>query len=149
MAALDTAFYALFGSVVPTGKRWVLGMDVSGSMTCGGVNGARCLTPRAAAAMAMAMVAMRTEPQTHPLAFTSTIVPLSIHTGMTLDEVVPACDSLPFGGTDCAQPMLWAMKNKVEADIFVVYTDYETHSGSISPSVALKQYRAATGIDAS
>ena len=147
LAALDTAFYAAFGSVVPTGKRWVLGMDVSGSMTCGGVNGAKCLTPRVAAA-AMAMVAMRTEPQTHPLAFTSTIVPLSIHAGMTLDEVVRACDSLPFGGTDCAQPMLWAMKNKVEADVFVVYTDCETHSGSISPSAALKQYRAATGIDA-
>ena len=46
------------------------------------------------------------------------------------------------------QPMLWAMKNKVEADVFVVYTDCETHSGSISPSAALKQYRAATGIDA-
>ena len=147
LAALDTAFYASFGSVVPTGKRWVLGMDVSGSMTCGGVNGARCLTPRVAAA-AMAMVAMRTEPRTHPLAFTSSIVPLNIHAGMSLDQIVHACDSLDFGGTDCAQPMLWALKNKVEADVFVVYTDCETHSGGVSPSAALKQYRAATGIDA-
>lgn len=147
LAALDQAFYAAFGAVVPTGKRWVLGMDVSGSMTCGGVNGAKSLTPRVAAA-AMAMVAMRTEPRVHPLAFTDRLIPLGIHAGMTLDEVVRTCDSLPFGATDCAQPMLWALKNKVEADVFVVYTDCETWAGSVSPSAALKQYRAATGIDA-
>ena len=147
LTALDTAFYAAFGSVVPTGKRWVLGMDVSGSMNWGGVNGAKCLTPRVAAA-AMAMVAMRTEPRTHPLAFTDKLIPLGIHSGMSLDEVVRVCDSLPFGATDCAQPMLWAMKNKVETDVFVVYTDCETWTGAVSPSTALKQYRAATGIDA-
>ena len=147
MAALDQAFYAAFGAVVPTGKRWVLGMDVSGSMTWGEVNGAKSLTPRVAAA-AMAMVAMRTEPRVHPLAFTDRLIPLGIHAGMTLDEVVRTCDSLPFGATDCAQPMLWALHNKVDADVFVVYTDCETRAGSISPAAALKQYRAASGIDA-
>jgi len=53
-----------------------------------------------------------------------------------------------FGATDCAQPMLWALHNKVDADVFVVYTDCETWAGSISPAAALKQYRAASGIDA-
>jgi 60 kDa SS-A/Ro ribonucleoprotein len=147
LAALDTAFYASFGSIVPTGKRFVLGMDVSGSMSWGGVNGSSCLTPRVASA-AMAMVAMRTEPRTHPLAFTDRLVPLGINASMTLDEVVRAMDRLPFGATDCAQPMLWALHNKVEADVFVVYTDCETWAGKVSPSAALKQYRAATGIDA-
>jgi 60 kDa SS-A/Ro ribonucleoprotein len=147
LAALDTAFYASFGSIVPTGKRFVLGMDVSGSMSWGGVNGSSCLTPRVASA-AMAMVAMRAEPRTHPLAFTDRLVPLGINASMTLDEVVRAMDRLPFGATDCAQPMLWALHNKVEADVFVVYTDCETWAGEVSPSAALKQYRAATGIDA-
>lgn len=64
------------------------------------------------------------------------------------DPVIRECDRLPFGATDCAQPILWALHNKIEADVFVVYTDCETWAGSVSPSAVLKQYRAATGIDA-
>jgi len=146
--ALDKAFYSAFGTIQPTGKRFVLAMDVSGSMSCGGVNGAQCLTPRVAAA-AMAMVTMRTEPRVHPLAFTSGIVPLAIDPSMSLDEVIQATSRLPFGGTDCAQPMLWALENKVEADVFVVYTDCETWANpDCSPAQALQRYRAATGIPA-
>ena len=33
--ALDAAFYASFGNVAPTGKRWLLALDVSGSMDGG------------------------------------------------------------------------------------------------------------------
>ena len=33
--ALDAAFYAAFGNVEPAGKRLLLALDVSGSMTCG------------------------------------------------------------------------------------------------------------------
>ena len=145
--ALDDAFYAAFSHVLPTGKRFVIAMDVSGSMTCGDVNGSPGISPRVAAA-AMAMATMRTEPRTHPLAFTSTLVPLRINAKMSLDEVVRECNSLPFGGTDCAQPMLWAMENKVKADVFIVYTDCETWAGSVSPADALRRYRQKTGIDA-
>jgi len=147
LAALDTAFYASFGTIEPTGKRFVLGLDVSGSMTCGGVNGAKCLTPRVASA-AMAMLAMRTEPKTHTLAFTDRLVPLAINASMDLETVTRACDRLPFGATDCAQPMLYALEKGIKADVFVVYTDCETWAGKVSPSAALKRYRAATGIDA-
>jgi 60 kDa SS-A/Ro ribonucleoprotein len=147
-AALDRAFYASFGSVQPTGKRFVLALDVSGSMSCGAINGARCLTPRVAAA-AMAMVTMRTEPRVHPLAFTSGIVPLAINPSMSLDQVIAATSALPFGGTDCAQPMLWALKNKVAADVFVIYTDCETWANpDCSPVAALRRYRDVMGIDA-
>jgi 60 kDa SS-A/Ro ribonucleoprotein len=146
-AALDAAFYAAFSNVAPTGKRFVVALDVSGSMDSGCVNGARCLTPRVAAA-AMAMVAMRTETKVHPLAFSSKVVGLAIDASMTLDEVLRATSRLPFGGTDCAQPMLWALEHKVAADVFVVYTDCETWAGDVSPADALQQYRAATGIEA-
>ena len=33
--ALDAAFYTAFGNVEPAGKRLLLALDVSGSMTCG------------------------------------------------------------------------------------------------------------------
>lgn len=147
VAALDQAFYNAFATVEPTGKRFVVAMDVSGSMTCGGINGARAITPRVGAA-AMAMVTMRAEAKCHPLAFTDRLVPLAIDASMSLDQVVRACNSLPFGATDCAQPMLWALKNKVKADVFVVYTDCETWAGAVSPAEALRRYRKATGIPA-
>ena len=53
-----------------------------------------------------------------------------------------------MGGTDCAQPMLYAMEKNLKVDVFIVYTDSETHSGGIHPSEALRQYRAASGVDA-
>ncbi len=59
--ALDAAFYAAFGNVEPVRKRFLLALDVSGSMTCGKVAGVPGLTPRDASA-ALALVTVATEP---------------------------------------------------------------------------------------
>ena len=55
---------------------------------------------------------------------------------------------LPFGGTDCALPMIWAAENKVPVDVFCVYTDSETWAGDIHPVQALRAYRQKMGIGA-
>lgn len=52
-----------------------------------------------------------------------------------------------MGGTDCAQPMIYALEKKRKVDVFIVYTDCETHSGLIHPSKALQNYREAMSID--
>ena len=52
---------------------------------------------------------------------------------------------LPFAGTDCSQPMLWATVNKVPVDTFVIYTDNETWAGKVHPHQALEQYRQKMG----
>jgi 60 kDa SS-A/Ro ribonucleoprotein len=78
----------------------------------------------------------------------ATLKSLSISPRQRLDDVLKTVSNLPFGGTDCALPMLWAMKNKVEADVFVVYTDSETWAGKPHPAQALKQYRDKMGIAA-
>lgn len=44
--ALNDAFYLAFDNVEATGKRWLLGVDVSGSMTMGVVSGVAGMTPR-------------------------------------------------------------------------------------------------------
>ena len=62
--------------------------------------------------------------------------------------MVKAVSDLPFGGTDCALPMLWAAENKVPVDIFCVYTDSETWAGDIHPVQALRAYRQKMGIGA-
>lgn len=146
LAALDDAFYLAFKSVVPTGKRFVLGMDVSGSMGYGCVNGAEAITPAMGAA-ALAMQIMRKEPKAHPVAFSHDIVPLPIHKGMSLNQVMDAFWKKPMGTTNCAAPMQYAARNKIEADVFVVLTDCETWSDRVeTPAMALRRYREEMNI---
>lgn len=155
--ALDRAFYLSFGNVTPTNKDMVLALDVSGSMAAGTVSGVPGLTPRAAAA-AMAMVTYTVEPKVSIVAFQAEgasltrgfvgyfsreagIVPLNISRHKSLQDVVEATNNLPFGPTDCAQPMLWASKNRVKAEAFIILTDNETWAGDIHPIQALNDYR--------
>ena len=145
--ALDRAFYLTFQNVVPTGKRLVLALDVSGSMTWGAVAGVPGLTPRVASA-AMALVTMVVESEVTAVAFSTKMVPVNISPRQRLDDVIRATNGLPFGATDCAQPMLWALKNKVKADAFVIFTDSETWYGKIHPVQALQEYRRQKNIPA-
>jgi 60 kDa SS-A/Ro ribonucleoprotein len=163
--ALDAAFYVAFGNVEPAGTRLLLALDVSGSMTYGEVAGVPSLTPRDASA-ALALVTAATEPRHEIVGFfagkrgfkkrgrpvhygyTDGLTPLSISPRQRLDDVVKTIDGLPFGGTDCALPMLYAQALEREVDTFVIYTDSETWAGDVHPVHALHDYRRASGIDA-
>lgn len=142
--ALDAAFYKAFANVVPSGKRTLIGLDVSGSMSSGGVAGS-ILTPREAAA-AMAMVIAKTEPSYHLMAFSHRFVPLDISKCSRLSDVVQKTNGLPFEATDCSLPMTWALESKINVDTFLVMTDNETYAGRIHPSQALQQYRQKMAI---
>jgi 60 kDa SS-A/Ro ribonucleoprotein len=146
--ALNAAFYTAFQSVEPTGKRLLLALDVSGSMSGGRVAGT-ALTPREASA-AMALTTAATETNYHIVGFTSDtgMTPLPLTPSMRLDDAVCAVSNLPFGGTDCALPMLYALEKRLKVDTFVVYTDSETWAGQIHPAQALREYRQRTGIAA-
>jgi 60 kDa SS-A/Ro ribonucleoprotein len=148
--ALDGAFYATFKTIEPTGKRTLLAMDISGSMDSGDLAGVPGLTPRVGSA-AMAMVTAATEPQYHFIGFTDGgdgITEIKVSAKDRLDKVCRTMQKLPMGGTDCAQPMLWALEHKIEVDTFQVYTDNETWAGRIHPPQALKKYRDKMGIPA-
>jgi 60 kDa SS-A/Ro ribonucleoprotein len=162
--ALDAAFYAAFRNVVPTRKRLLLALDVSGSMTSGSVAGVPGLTPRDASA-ALALVTAATEPDYEVVGFFAGkgrwksrtkrlwdaeqgLTPLAISPRQRLDDVVKTVSNLPFGGTDCALPMLYAQAQELEIDTFAIYTDSETWAGSIHPAQALLDYRQASGIAA-
>lgn len=164
--ALDAAFYASFEAVEPAGRRVMLALDVSGSMTCGMVAGVPGLTPRDASA-ALALVTAATEPAYEIVGFYAArggwstgrsryrgwgedgISPLPISPRERLDDVVRTVDGLPFGATDCALPMLYARAQEREVDAFVIYTDSETWFGDVHPAQALRDYRRSSGIDAS
>jgi len=145
--ALDEAFYRAFDNVEPTGKRTMLSLDVSGSMAGGVIAGVPGLTPRDASA-ALALVTAKTEPQYTITAFQATMVPLNISARMRLDDAIKAVSGLPFGATDCAQPMVYALEKGLKIDTFVLYTDSESWHGVLHPVQALKQYRDKSGIDA-
>ena len=160
--ALDGAFYQAFANVKSSGKRVLIALDVSGSM--GTPIMGSPLTCRDATA-ALALVTMSTEKQTHVVGFTSAghaqrrfggrwgggsaaLTPLAISPRQRLTDAVRAVSNLPFGGTDCALPMLYALEQGIEVDAFLVYTDNETWAGAVHPAKALQQYRQKTGIAA-
>ncbi|MGW8178130.1 MAG: TROVE domain-containing protein [bacterium] len=146
--ALNDAFYASFGAIEPADKRTFLGIDVSGSMGSNWGGLVAGVLTAAEAAAAMAMVAYRTEPDAEAFGFAKEFVDLRLTPKMTLNQVLSNTSKMNFGTTDCALPMLHALKNNLEVDTFIVYTDNETWAGNIHPSQALQQYRDKTGIPA-
>ncbi|KAJ3363641.1 60 kDa SS-A/Ro ribonucleoprotein [Allomyces arbusculus] len=140
--ALEQAYYLSFKAVVPTGKRYLVAIDVSGSMGWSNVMNSAVMTSRDAAA-ALAMTLVRTEEKCDVVAFTTTLTPFPLSKDDTLSDVQQRTANMPFGGTDCAQPMVYAKQERKSYDAFVVLTDNETWYGSIHPAEALRQYRAA------
>jgi 60 kDa SS-A/Ro ribonucleoprotein len=71
----------------------------------------------------------------------SGITRVSLSPRMRLDSVITRIRAIPMGGTDCALPMLWASRHKLNVSAFITYTDSETWAGKIHPAQALRQYR--------
>jgi 60 kDa SS-A/Ro ribonucleoprotein len=143
--ALDAAFYSAFGGVTPTGKRWLLGIDVSGSMS----------TPVAGTSMsccegatAMGLVTAHVEEHCAVCAFSDGLRPMPITRCSRLGDALRLTRDVNFGGTDCSLPMVAAQQNKIPVDVFVVLTDSETWAGIMHPVQALHRYRQAMGIGA-
>lgn len=148
--ALNDAFYEAFENVEPTGKRYVLGIDCSASMTWSENNLSACGNMQAReGAAAMALITASREKKYAIMGFSGSLIPLNISPRQRLDDVCNVIARVDAGNTNCALPMLWAMENKIDADVFIVYTDNETnYRGSIHPCQALQQYRERIGIPA-
>jgi 60 kDa SS-A/Ro ribonucleoprotein len=153
--ALDEAFYVTFSNVEPCNKPVLLALDVSGSMAASNITGS-CITAREGSA-AMALITAATEPEHEIIAFSAPdrggyggmhgggepgITRVNLSSRMRLAEVIKVIEKIPMGGTDCALPMLWAARNKLNVSGFVTYTDSETWAGNIHPAQALRQYRS-------
>lgn len=160
--ALDEAFYLAFDAIEPTNKRWLLALDVSGSMASAQISGMPLTACEAS--VAMAMVTARTEANHHIVGFTAhgwggapsmhgasypaCLSPVAVSPRTRLDDAIRTVGAMPMGGTDCALPMLYAAEQKIPVDVFASVTDNETWAGKIHPFQALKQYRDKMGIPA-
>jgi hypothetical protein len=143
---LTTTFRCSFKNVAPTGKRYMAALDVSGSMdaACMGCPAISCRQ----ASAALAQVLYDTEPHVYMRGFTAAygsdngfrnFDPL-VRRGMTLEQFINATNA-PFGATDCSLPMMRAMEEGLDVDVFIVMTDSETYAGKVHPQVALEDYR--------
>ena len=156
--ALDAAFYLSFANVEPTGKRTLIALDVSSSMTS---PMAKTALSCREASVAMALITIASEArignEVEVVGYTSglsrdwtcstAITPLAISARQRLDDVVRFVDTLHFGATDCALPFVWAKDQGKDFDAVISYTDSETYAGAIQPTEALTAYRKARNIN--
>jgi hypothetical protein len=150
--ALTQLFKLSYGVVTPTGKRIMLGIDVSGSMSSQ-VLGSKVLTCRDAS-IAMALLYIETEQNVSAVAFSDTLTDLiapsrfQLRRGMTLQQALSATNGMNFSSTDCVLPIQHAIKHNLKIDAFIVITDSETYAPNEHPQNALIRYRELTGIQA-
>lgn len=171
--ALDQDFYLAFKNVTPTGKNFLLALDVSGSMAGATVAGVQGLDAREVTA-AMALVTAAVEKNTHIVAFsagemsyygyghrqrkssgfvndvwTPTNVPyggiasLNISPSMRLDNVVDHISELSMSATDCSLPMLWARQKGIANVDGFVIYTDNETNTGRNPSTEMRAYRQA------
>lgn len=144
--ALNDLYYASFRGVEPTGKRFLIGIDVSSSMSW---NAMGSIITAAEAAAALGMLIARTEKDYDIHGFTTKFVDLGITAKTSMEDVLKKTSRMNFGATDCALPMRHAMKEGIEdVDVFAVITDNETYAGGNHPAQALRNYRNKYNPDA-
>ncbi|HSE47455.1 MAG TPA: TROVE domain-containing protein, partial [Gemmatimonadales bacterium] len=114
VAALDAAFYECFQNVRPTGKRFLIGLDVSGSMGVQFADYPGLTVCEAAAAMAMILVARENWVQV--MGFAHDFRNLGFHSRMSLEEATKRSRDNNFGTTDCALPFVYAKQKGLEVD---------------------------------
>jgi 60 kDa SS-A/Ro ribonucleoprotein len=143
--ALQRTFKLAFRNVEPAGKRTLVGLDVSGSMSShiGGT-----FLSCAEGAAAMSIITAATEPACQIMGFADSFRSLPITGSTDLSSALNVTRRMNFGTTDCSLPMRWAMQHEIDVDTFLVITDNETWAGGEHPFQSLRKYRERSGHDA-
>lgn len=164
--ALENTFYLAFGNVEVTGKKILVAIDASGSMSAN-VLGVEGLSARQAG-LALGLVTMRTEPNARLIGFTdgghgrgtawgqlypqapgqNNTTEFKVGGDERLRDVLARFNAKIEGrGTDLAEPCQWASKVQFDPDAIVVVTDSETWAGTQHPDQALAALRRDTRKD--
>lgn len=147
---LTKAYRLAFGNIEKiNGLRVMHGIDVSGSMGMYvGSSGSNLTAMLAAAAMAQTVAQMGDV--NHLYSFATELKDVS-HVDLGLPPSKYARDVLNasgfFGGTNAGLLIEKAIKDKLEVDVFILYTDSENWGGSHVWQL-LEKYRRETGINA-
>jgi 60 kDa SS-A/Ro ribonucleoprotein len=132
---LDDAYELAFEDVKPTGKRILVGIDVSASMTTGCIG---TPIPSSTAAAAMALTIARLEPHARVVQFdTGVRQEMQITKRTALSQI----ENVHGGGTNLVAPIDWAESRGLPFDAFIILTDNETWAGARHATEALQSYR--------
>jgi 60 kDa SS-A/Ro ribonucleoprotein len=145
--SLNNAFLLAFDNVQKTGKRYMVALDCSGSMSSNSVCGIECLNARELSC-AFSMILKNIEPNCEINGFSEKFIPLNISPLISLETNIKTISNLPFNNTDCSIPMMNAISHDKKFDVFIIITDNETNCNEINPCDALKQYREFSDINA-
>ena len=140
VSALDRAFELAGKSAERHSGKLVVALDKSGSMGYPVHHGGSVLGSAYHVSAASALSLLRTwDADSHALDFDSVCYPSALRSSMSLGEVL----RLPHAGgaTDLSAPIAWALRHKVRADAFVLFTDDETWAGKVHPTRTLAEYR--------
>uniref|UniRef100_A0A672SXN0 TROVE domain-containing protein n=1 Tax=Sinocyclocheilus grahami TaxID=75366 RepID=A0A672SXN0_SINGR len=142
--ALDLAFSKSISTVEPTGKRFLVAVDVSSSLSSV-THGSSISTVAVAAAMCLVRHTT-TEPDAQIVVFSEgSVRPCAVSSDMTFMQVAAHLIQTPGGSTDCALPITWASENDKSVDVFIIFTNNQTF-GRENPADTLKTYRQKIGL---
>ena len=157
MDALTDAYHLAFKFVEPSNKKILLAVDVSGSMSGANVQIGGTQLPLFSVAGIMALSVANVEPNYHAIAFDHEghtrgvgkgfnspllgVYDLAISGRQRLDDVARILGTFRGGGTDTALPFKFALKNKLDVDLFLTFTDNETWAGNRHIYSAMEEYR--------
>jgi 60 kDa SS-A/Ro ribonucleoprotein len=128
VTALEAAFNLAFKTAPSTGKSIVIGLDVSGSMSCAAA-GTSNLSSRDAS-VALAKFYMNREANCKAWAFSDTLTDISTWFEGRYSDVVTRTSKLPFMSTNPGLVIQKATRDKIKTDLFLFMTDSEVNSGS-------------------
>ena len=137
---LESAIDSSFNCIEPTGLKFFIALDVSGSMkskpdgimtfiSIGGI---------------LSLTLIKSEKDCFVGGFSDFFTPLNISKETSFIDVIELdsdvwsnCD---FGGTDASSAYMYAIRNKIYTDVFVFFTDSQNWMGD-EPHKLLKTYR--------
>ncbi|MEV0231608.1 TROVE domain-containing protein [Nonomuraea sp. NPDC050786] len=140
--ALEETYELAFGTVEPSGKRLLVAVDSSGSMSWGGgvrVGGSPIGTPYEVGNAMAVMLARIEKGNVHVIDVDTAVHASRVTPRTNLREIASWQPS--GGGTDLSLPFTWATQEKIAVDGIVVFTDNETWAGRTHPVQALATYR--------
>ncbi|WP_188195990.1 TROVE domain-containing protein [Nonomuraea sp. SYSU D8015] len=143
--ALEETYELTFGAVEPTGRRLLVAVDFSGSMSgrwSGGVVrvGGSPIGSAYEVGCAMAVMLARIE--------RGNVHVIDVDTSVHASKVTPRTNLREIaswqpsgGGTDLSLPFQWAREQRMAVDGIVLFTDNETWAGRMHATQALAAYR--------
>jgi len=140
--ALEVAYDSSFAAAEPTGRKYIVAVDSSGSMSRWStvVSAGSALGPAYEVANTIAVMLAKLEgPNVHVIDVDTRVHPSRVTPQTNLREL--ATWQASGGGTDMSLPFTWALQQRAEADGFLVITDNETWAGNRHPVQALAAYR--------